>query len=133
MIAVDANVVVRLLVGDDPEQAALARRLFESGPIFIPDTVVLETAWVLAFSYGLTSETIAAGLQRLFGLPNIHLRDAAEMALALGWHDHGLDFADALHLAQAARCTSMMTFDRRFAARGQEIGGLKVELVSGQL
>lgn len=129
MLAVDTNVVVRLLVGDDPEQAAQARYLFESEQIFIPDTVVLETVWVLGYSYGLDGETIAAGLQRLFGLANVHLRDAAEMALALEWRDRGLDFADALHLAQSAHCARMVTFDRRFAARGEAIGEVRVELV----
>lgn len=129
MIAVDTNVVLRFLVSDDPDQSARARELFASEQVFIPDTVVLETAWVLGYSYELNKTTIAAGLRRLFGLANVHLRDAAEMALALEWHDHGLDFADALHLAQSAHCTRMMTFDRRFAARGEEISGVGVELV----
>lgn len=129
MIAVDTNVVVRFLVIDDPDQSARARELFASEQVFIPDTVVLETAWVLGYSYELDKTTIAAGLRRLFGLANVHLRDAAEMALALEWHDYGLDFADALHLAQSAHCTRMMTFDRRFAARAEEISGVGVELV----
>lgn len=129
MIAVDTNVVVRLLVGDDPRQAARARSLFAAEQVFISDTVALETAWVLGYSYGLDDAGIAAGLRRLFGLANVHLRNAAEMALALGWYEQGLDFADALHLAQAAHCIRMATFDRRFAARGREISGLEVELV----
>ena len=129
MIAVDTNVVVRFLVADDPEQSARARDLFAAEQIFIPDTVILETAWVLGYSYGLDKDAIAAGLRRLFGLANVHLRDMAEMALALEWYDYGLDFADALHLAQSAHCTRLLTFDRRFAARGEEISGVAVELV----
>lgn len=128
MIAVDTNVVVRLLVSDDPQQAARARSLFAAEQVFISDTVALETAWVLGYSYGLDDAGIAAGLRRLFGLDNVHLRDAAAMALALGWYEQGLDFAGALHLAQAAHCTRMATFDRRFAARGREISGMPVEL-----
>lgn len=131
MIAVDTNVVVRLLVADDPEQTAQARELFANEAIFIPDTVVLETAWVLDYSYKLDKATITAGLRRLFGLPNVYCRDAAEMALALEWHDHGLDFADALHLAQSAHCTRMMTFDRRFAARAGGMSGVAVALAGG--
>jgi len=129
MIAVDTNVVVRLLVLDDPEQSAQARDLFAAEQIFIPNTVVLETAWVLAYSYELDRDAIAAGLRRLFGLPNVHLRDAAEMALALEWYGCGLDFADALHLVQSAHCARLLTFDRRFAARGAEISGVAVALV----
>jgi predicted nucleic-acid-binding protein len=129
MIAVDTNVVVRLLVLDDSDQSARARDLFAAEQIFIPDTVVLETAWVLAYSYELDKDAIAVGLRRLFGLPNVHLRDAAEMALALEWCGRGLDFADALHLVQSAHCARLLTFDRRFVARGAGISGVDVALV----
>ena len=128
MIAVDTNVLVRFLITDDPEQSARARQLFASEQIFIPDTVVLETAWVLGYSYEMDKGTIAAGLRRLFGLANVHLRDAAAMALALEWHDHGLDFADALHLAQSAHCTRMLTFDRRFVSRSEGVSAVSVAL-----
>ena len=131
MIAVDTNVVVRFLVTDDPGQSAQASEVFAAEQVFIPDTVILETAWVLGYSYELDRVTIIAGLRRLFGLANVHLRDMAEMALALEWHDHGLDFADALHLAQSTHCTRLLTFDRRFAARGEGISGVGVGLVGG--
>ena len=55
MLAVDTNVVVRLLVNDDPRQGALARRLFELDEIFIGVTVLLESAWVLESVYGLSA------------------------------------------------------------------------------
>lgn len=129
MIAVDTNVVVRLLVPDDPDQSARARDLFAAEQVFIPDTVVLETAWVLAYSYELDKDAIAAGLRRLFGLPNVQLRDAAEMGLALEWYGRGLDFADALHLVQSAHCARLLTFDRRFVARGAGVSGVAVALV----
>ena len=126
MIAVDTNVVVRLLVEDEPEQARQARQLFATEEVFVADTVVLETAWVLGYSYGLEQPVIVAGLRRLFGLPNVHLRDAAAVALALEWHSDGLDFADAFHLAQASHCSRLVTFDRRFVARAQAISGPEV-------
>jgi len=47
MIAVDTNIVVRLLTNDDPEQAGRAAAVVKNGPVFIPKTVVLETEWVL--------------------------------------------------------------------------------------
>lgn len=118
MIAVDTNVIVRFLVSDNPEQAAQARDIFATEQIFIPDTVILETAWVLGYSYEMDRAIILAGLRGLLGLANVHLRDAAEIALALEWYEGGLDFADALHLAQSAHCSQMVTFDRRFVAQG---------------
>ena len=39
MTAVDTNVVVRLLTGDDPRQALAAKSLFAAGPIWIAKTV----------------------------------------------------------------------------------------------
>ena len=36
------------------------------------------------------------------------------LAEALDRAENGMDFADALHLGAAARCESMLTFDRRF-------------------
>src|SRR6266478_5837026 len=39
MIAVDTNVLIRLLTGDDLKRAAAARSLFASGPIWIAKTV----------------------------------------------------------------------------------------------
>lgn len=132
MIAVDTNVVVRLLIEDDPDQARQARRVFAAEEVFVADTVVLETTWVLSYSYKLDSAAIVAGLRRLFGLPNVHLRDAAAVALALEWHEGGLDFADAFHLAQAAHCSRLVTFDRRFVARARDISGPEVVLVGAQ-
>lgn len=52
MIAVDTNVLVRLLTADDPKQLAAARSLFASDPIWVAKTVLLETGWVLRSLYG---------------------------------------------------------------------------------
>ncbi len=122
MIAVDTNIVVRLLVADDAEQAERARLLFRDNDIYIPDTVILEVAWVLRAAYDLDTPAIVAGLRGLFGLPNVHLRDAIMVALALDWSEAGLDFADAVHLAQSTHCTQLATFDRRFADRAERAG-----------
>lgn len=50
VIAVDTNVVVRLLARDDETQYQASRALFETQEIFIPDTVVLELEWVLRYA-----------------------------------------------------------------------------------
>ena len=48
--AIDTNIIVRLLTGDDASQCQQARHIFESHEVFIPDTVILETEWVLRFA-----------------------------------------------------------------------------------
>jgi len=47
MTAVDTNVLVRLLTGDDPKQTATVRSLFVAEPIWIAKTALIETGWVL--------------------------------------------------------------------------------------
>lgn len=47
MIAIDTNVLVRLLVADDPAQSSRARALLETQDVWIGPTVLLEAAWVL--------------------------------------------------------------------------------------
>jgi len=43
MIAIDTNVLVRLLTRDDEPQFQQAATLFAENKIFIPETVILET------------------------------------------------------------------------------------------
>ena len=51
MIAVDTNIVVRLLTRDEELQFQKALILFQNHDVFIPDTVVLESEWVLPYTY----------------------------------------------------------------------------------
>jgi len=63
MIAVDTNLLVRLLTNDDPVEAKRALRVMESDDILIPKTVLLETEWVLRHGYVLAREIIAQSFQ----------------------------------------------------------------------
>jgi predicted nucleic-acid-binding protein len=123
VIAVDTNVVVRLLVGDEPGQARRATDLFAREPeIFIAKTVVLETAWVLQSVYGFSRSVVAEAVQRLAGLPNVVVEDAKQLARALDLIERGIDVADALHLAASPAGAAFHTFDRRLIRRGVEQG-----------
>ena len=74
MIAVDTNVVIRLLTGDDQDQATRARELFETETIWLPKTVILEAEWVLRRLYGLAKGRVAEALTALAALPNVRAR-----------------------------------------------------------
>lgn len=128
MIAIDTNVLIRFLTQDDPEQYQKSVQIFANEDVFIPDTVILEAEWVLRYAYHFNPEQIVTALRKLFGLPNVTLRDADVLALALAWHAAGLDFDDALHLAQSAHCEQMLTFDHRFVSRAQQIRSCPVNL-----
>ena len=58
MTAVDTNILVRLVTGDNPRQAAATKSLFAVEPIWIAKTVLLETACVLRSLYGFENAAI---------------------------------------------------------------------------
>ena len=126
MIAVDTNIVVRLLTKDDPSQSQISFQLFQEQEIFISDTVILETEWVLRFAYKFSASDINRALVKLFGLANVHLHDANKIARVLDWYRSGLDFADALHLAQSQHCPQMYTFDRKFSRKAENLSECQV-------
>ena len=124
MRAIDTNVVVRFLTGDDPAQANRVRALLGHEPVFVPRTVMLEAEWVLRAVYALSSKQIIPALRALAGLPGVVVEDAALVAKAMDWAEAGTDFADALHLAAAASCESFVTFDKRFARAATRLGSI---------
>ncbi len=119
MRAIDTNVVVRYLTGDDPDQSARARTAVDGGAVFASTTVLLESEWVLRSVYGFAPEEIAAALRAFAGLPGVAVENPGLLAEALDRAAAGMDFADALHLGAAARCDTMLTFDRRFIEQAQ--------------
>ena len=114
MRAIDTNVLVRYLTGDDPEQAARARVAVDAGGIFAGTIVLLESEWLLRRVYGFTGKEVAASLRSFAGLPGVSVENPALLAEALARTEEGMDFADALHLGATDGCEAMLTFDRRF-------------------
>jgi len=130
MTAVDTNVVVRLLTGDDPKQAAAARSLFAAGPIWIAKTVLLETSWVLKSVYGLEDGPVRDALTKLVGLKNVHAEDKPSIAAALALTAHGIELADALHLTSRPPGAAFVSFDRSFVRRANRAGADSVGVLS---
>lgn len=127
VIAVDTNVLVRLLTGDNPVQYAASVKLFSTEQLFVPDTVVLETEWVLRAAYGLDPTEICLAFQRVFGLANVAVTNGRLLAQAIAWHGLGLDFADALHLALCKGHEALKTFDAGFIKRAKALNVCRVE------
>jgi predicted nucleic-acid-binding protein len=122
MTAVDTNVLVRLLTGDEPSQAAAARRLFASEPIWIAKTVLLETAWVLRSLYGFETDAIRDALTKLLGLKNVHAEEESSVAAALALTAHGIELADAMHLCGRPPGARFVSFDKPFIRRAGRAG-----------
>ena len=121
MHAIDANVLVRLLTGDDADQTKRVAALFKKEAIFIPKTVLLETEWVLRRLYRLDSRIVVNAFRKLSGLGNVEIEQPLLVSQALQWCDAGMDFADALHLASSQDSSKFATFDeqlKKSAPRG---------------
>lgn len=129
MLAVDTNLVVRLLTNDDRDQARRAAAIFAANEVFVPKTVLLETEWVLRHAYGLERPAILRGLLGLLGMQRVVAEDSLNVAAALAWYERGLDFADALHLAASGQAQRFVTFDARFARRAKGVVPLEVVAV----
>lgn len=114
MIGIDTNLLVRLLTNDDKQQARYAANLIEHHLIFIPKTVLLETEWVLRYTYHLTANIIFSAFNKLINLENITVEDLTSVLQALAWYEKGFDFADALHLAACQKLEKFATLDKIF-------------------
>jgi predicted nucleic-acid-binding protein len=112
-VALDTNLLVRLLTNDDPGQARRVAELIEASPAcFVPITVVLELEWVLRGAYQLPRESIIRALRGLIAIRQLHLEQEEQVLQALDWYAQGLDFADALHLLRSEGCSALFSFDR---------------------
>lgn len=128
MIAVDTNVVVRFLTRDDEGQYQKAYQIFaESEQLLIPTTVILETEWVLRYSYRFPSDRIGYALSGLLGLNNVNIENKTAVLSALAWYQQGMDFADALHLACSLFADGFVSFDKRLIKKATALNvGIKL-------
>jgi predicted nucleic-acid-binding protein len=127
MVAVDTNVLVRMLVDEDPNQSKTCQKLFETHEVFIPDTVLLETEWILRSVFGLNRLAVCGLIRKICGLPNVMLRDSQLISGAIDLHEKGIDFADALHLTSSRNAAAFKTFDADFIRKAKKLSDQIVE------
>jgi predicted nucleic-acid-binding protein len=125
-LALDTNLIVRVLVADEPNQFEAALEVLRHPRLWVSKTVLLETEWVLRYSYRLAREQVQNALRKFLGLPNVHLEDRLTVTRALTAHATGADFADALHLYSSPPQHRFATFDRGLARRA---GGDEVDVL----
>jgi len=128
MIAVDTNVIIRFFTRDDERQYKKSFTIFNTKEVFIPDTVILETEWVLRYAYKFSHGDICDAFIKLFGLKNVHLSNPTFIAQAIEWHKLGLDFSDALHLTQCQQYEKLYTFDKKFTSKAKNLTDCLVAL-----
>jgi predicted nucleic-acid-binding protein len=118
MLAVDTNVLVRLIARDDANQVRVADEFVSKGA-WISHLVLAETMWVLDSVYGLSREKLTVAVEMLLNHRELTLQDADVVAEALENFRKrtAVDFSDCLVLgiAKKAGHIPIGTFDRDFA------------------
>lgn len=122
MTGLDTNVIVRFLMKDDAEQAALATKAFaeftDAAPGFVCREVLVELVWVLQKIYRLPRTDIADAVEGLLGSREIVVEAADHVAVAIDrLRKGGAGFADQMIAlaGQGAGCQATVTFDRKAA------------------
>ena len=118
MLAIDTNVLVRLLARDDAKQAKSADQFIAKGA-WVSHLVLAETLWVLQAIYNRTAAQIAAALTLLLAHESMVLQDAETVKAALTQFQlkPALGFSDCLvlEIARKAGHLPLGTFDRAMA------------------
>ena len=118
MLALDTNVLVRLLARDDAKQAAAADRAIAKGA-WVSHLVLAETLWVLEAVYARTPKQWMAALDLLLVHESLVLQDADVVAAALAQFRSkpALGFSDCLVIETARKAghLPLATFDRALA------------------
>lgn len=123
MIGLDTNVLVRLVVNDEPRQAQAAAKFISKNctsddPGFINVTVLCELVWTLERAYGYARDEIATALRAILDNGVFAVEAPHRVAPAVEkYARQGFDLADLLiggvNLDRGCQFTA--TFDRKAA------------------
>ena len=126
MLAVDTNVLVRLLARDDAAQALAADQAVAKGA-WVSHLVLAEAIWVLDAVYARTPKQMIAALELLLVHESLVLQDADTVNAALSQFraKPALGFSDCLvlEIARKAGHLPLATFDK---ALGKLAGAQKL-------
>ena len=124
MIAIDTNVLLRLLTRDDAAQAGKAQRAIEAAQaagdsVLVNDIVLAETIWTLASRYAIDKPDLLRALRGLLDTATFAFESRSVLVEAVERYTTcAADFADCLITAKNAALNAQptLTFDR--AMRG---------------
>lgn len=122
MRTIDANVILRYLTNDVPDQAKQAEELLkrvEAGTedVFLPDIILADIIWILDGYYKQPREDIREWITAVLSLQGLAFSDK-DMALnALDIYvDNKIDWSDAFTASQMLKqgITEIYSFDKHF-------------------
>ena len=109
--AIDTNIAARLLLQDDPGQAAKAHEIVAQG-VLVPVTVLLELSWLLESRYRLRRREAHGLLSTFIAADTVSVHDRDQVEWALSRYGKGAPLDDMLHVGLAAGASSFITFDK---------------------
>ncbi|MFO8065930.1 MAG: PIN domain-containing protein [Spirochaetota bacterium] len=113
MKLLDANVVLRYLLNDVPDQAEYAASVIERETVMIPNEVLAEVVYVLSGVYGAERVDIAKSLTELLSYRTVRSPDTdAALTAFEQFASSQLDFVDCLLLGAAASGAEVITLDK---------------------
>ena len=122
MKGLDTNVLIRLLLADDPEQTARGRAFVADRPagepLFVNRIVICELVWTLRRGFRFDRDQIAAVVDRMLKSRVFEIEDYDALGFALYlYQTSGADLADCLLGVTNGLlgCERTATFDRRAA------------------
>ena len=121
MKAIDTNIIVRFLVGDDEQQSQRAYQLFKNAEsakkeLFVHLLVILEVVWVLESVYEIEREKIIEALRELMLMPVLRFEQQPAIQKFLqNAQKNSHDLSDLLiaHSAGEQGCEAVITFDKK--------------------
>ena len=123
MIALDTNVLVRFLVGDNEQQAKKVYQLFKNHEVaktelLIPLLIILELIWVLDSAYDISRADILESINDLLLMPIFKFEQRTVLQkFILSAQQNNYDLSDLLiaHSAEYQGSEKTITFDRKAA------------------
>lgn len=112
---VDANVILRYLLDDDPQLAEKAAKILEQWQVHVPFEVMAEVVYVMQGVYKVSRQEISTVLTRFIMLPNVTTSSEPVLREALLiYADKGLDFVDSLLCSYSViEGVQVETFDKK--------------------
>ena len=122
MIAVDSNIFMRWLLGDDKKQAdaiaALVKKYEKRGEhLWASDMVIAEVVWVLESVYSIPPKAVSQYIESLLDVETFEFENHERLLRAVElYRAHEIDFIDCYIVAAAKDkgLATVVSFDRDF-------------------
>jgi predicted nucleic-acid-binding protein len=115
MVTVDANIILRLVLGDNAEMARIVKKQLVTNTFLIKREVLSEILYVLSKTYKIERKIVVESIYRILDLDDVIVESENVVKCALKtYKNHNLDFVDCmLYAYQEIESESVFAFDKK--------------------